>query len=162
MINLTLYPNLHSRQSLVDRIQLPVSTMAIKVLTLQTTDLPLDRFPDYIEPLESLESFRPSSGIMASKDMASAEPPTLANKLLVKIKDEQPSRHPSPQPTHFSVPLDSNKVNGQNGHNGHRILRSATVGYIAPAFTGKDEQMKKGKLCCIVVACCCQYLTNRF
>lgn len=121
--------------------------MAVKILTLQTTDLPLDRFPDYIEPLESLDSFRSSSGIMASKDLVSAEPPTPANRLLVKIKDEQPSRHPSPQPTHFSVPLDSNKVNG----NGHRVLRSATVGYIAPAFTGKHEQMKTGKLYCCMI-----------
>ncbi|KAJ3562196.1 hypothetical protein NPX13_g8654 [Xylaria arbuscula] len=72
---------------------------------------------------------------MASEDSAPA------NKLLAKIKDEQVSRHPSPQPTHFSVPLSNGNVNGHNGHNGHRVLRSATVGYIAPEFKGKEEQM---------------------
>ncbi|KAJ3464069.1 hypothetical protein MRS44_008855 [Fusarium solani] len=49
------------------------------------------------------------------------------------------SRGPSPQPTHFSVPLS----NG-NG-NGHRVLRSATVGYIAPEFTGKKAQKEAVK-----------------
>ncbi|KAI1247887.1 glutamate dehydrogenase (NADP(+)) gdh1 [Eutypa lata] len=60
------------------------------------------------------------------------------NKVLGGIKDE-PSRHPSPQPTHFSVPLMS------NGQNGHRVLRSATVGYIAPEFKGRAEQMNSVK-----------------
>ncbi|EEU39097.1 uncharacterized protein NECHADRAFT_62039 [Fusarium vanettenii 77-13-4] len=49
------------------------------------------------------------------------------------------SRGPSPQPAHFSVPLS----NG-NG-NGHRVLRSATVGYIAPEFTGKKAQKEAVK-----------------
>ncbi|KAL2682689.1 glutamate dehydrogenase (NADP(+)) gdh1 [[Neocosmospora] mangrovei] len=49
------------------------------------------------------------------------------------------SRGPSPQPTHFSVPLS----NG-NG-NGHRVLRSATVGYIAPEFPGKKAQKEAVK-----------------
>ncbi len=80
---------------------------------------------------------------MASKDLAEAEAP--ANRLLSKIKDEQVSRHPSPQPTHFTVPLSNGRINGQNGHNGHRVLRSATVGYIAPEFKGKEEQMATGK-----------------
>ncbi|KAH6661231.1 NAD-specific glutamate dehydrogenase [Truncatella angustata] len=61
----------------------------------------------------------------------------VVNKLVTRVSDE-PSRHPSPQPTHFSVPQ---KLNG----NGHRVLRSATVGYIAPEFTGKVEQMQKVK-----------------
>ncbi|KAI6091819.1 NAD-specific glutamate dehydrogenase [Hypoxylon rubiginosum] len=59
-----------------------------------------------------------------------------ANKLLGKVQNvDQPSRHPSPQPTHFSVPL------GSPATNGHRVLRSATVGYIAPEFKGRDEQI---------------------
>ncbi|KAI5457718.1 NAD+ dependent glutamate dehydrogenase [Mariannaea sp. PMI_226] len=64
--------------------------------------------------------------------MASAIPKQLAG-----IQSEEASRGPSPQPTHFSVPL----VNG----NGHRILRSATVGYIAPEFKGKADQIKSVK-----------------
>ncbi|ETS83723.1 NAD-specific glutamate dehydrogenase [Pestalotiopsis fici W106-1] len=59
----------------------------------------------------------------------------VVNKLVTRVSDE-PSRQPSPQPTHFSVPQ---KLNG----NGHRILRKATVGYIAPEFEGKVEQMKQ-------------------
>ncbi|KAL2134043.1 hypothetical protein VTI74DRAFT_1154 [Chaetomium olivicolor] len=60
-----------------------------------------------------------------------------ANRLVEKIKGEEPGRHPSPQPTHVSYP-SMPKVNG----NGHRVLRSATVGYVAPEFKGKKEQMK--------------------
>ncbi|GAW24833.1 hypothetical protein ANO14919_144270 [Xylariales sp. No.14919] len=83
---------------------------------------------------------------MASNDITSAEALGPANKLLSKIKEEQQvSRHPSPQPTHFTVPLGSDRVNGQNGLNGHKVLRSATVGYIAPEFKGKDEQMNTVK-----------------
>ncbi|KAL1871445.1 hypothetical protein VTK73DRAFT_2053 [Phialemonium thermophilum] len=58
---------------------------------------------------------------------------------LSRLKTE-PSRHPSPQPTHFSVPY----LPQANG-NGHRVLRSATVGYVAPEFKGKIEQMKQVK-----------------
>ncbi|CAG9993628.1 unnamed protein product [Clonostachys byssicola] len=47
------------------------------------------------------------------------------------------SRGASPQPSHISIPLP---------HNGHKILRSATVGYIAPEFVGKLEQMKSARL----------------
>ncbi|EGY14539.1 NAD-specific glutamate dehydrogenase [Verticillium dahliae VdLs.17] len=72
--------------------------------------------------------------------MATAVPPR--NKALgtVLAESQEPSRHPSPQPTHFSVPHLS-QANG----NGHRVLRSATVGYVAPEFVGKDEQMKQVK-----------------
>lgn len=71
----------------------------------------------------------------------------VANKLVTRVSDE-PSRQPSPQPAHFSVPQ---KLNG----NGHRVLRSATVGYIAPEFTGKVEQMQKGRLQYFVVPLAC-------
>jgi len=62
----------------------------------------------------------------------------VANPLVQKVKEDEPGRHPSPQPTHIGYPSMS-KVNG----NGHRVLRSATVGYIAPEFKGKQEQMKQ-------------------
>ncbi|PNY28567.1 NAD-specific glutamate dehydrogenase [Tolypocladium capitatum] len=61
-------------------------------------------------------------------------------KPLANIQSEESSRGPSPQPTHFSVPL----VSHSNG-NGNRTLRSATVGYVAPEFAGKLEQMKTVK-----------------
>jgi len=64
---------------------------------------------------------------------------TPANKLVDQLKGDV-ARHPSPQPTHVSYPVMS-KVNG----NGHRVLRSATVGYVAPEFKGKAEQMKQVK-----------------
>ncbi|KAI5859344.1 NAD-specific glutamate dehydrogenase [Durotheca rogersii] len=50
-----------------------------------------------------------------------------------------PPLHPSPQPTHVSVPL------GSVGSNGHKVLRSATVGYIAPEFKGRGEQINHVK-----------------
>ena len=95
-------------------------------LAIDTANLPsLDRFPEYFEPVDD-------TAIMPSE---SPKP-----KALTKLIAEDESRGPSPQPTHFSVPLLS-----RNNSNGHRILRSATVGYIAPEFKGKVEQMKTGE-----------------
>lgn len=85
---------------------------------------PIDNFPDYNDSFEEI------SPIM------SAIPKAVSN---IQAADGI-SRGPTPQPTHFSVPLAS--VNG----NGHRILRSATVGYVAPEFKGKTDQMKQGEL----------------
>jgi hypothetical protein len=119
--------------------------MVVKTLTLQTADLHRNRFPDYIDPSDSFQGFQLESEIMASNFLASAEAPAPANKLLSKIQNE-PSRHPSPQPTHLSVPPNESGPSGPNTHNGHRVLRSATVGYIAPEFKGKADQMKTGKL----------------
>ncbi|KAI0540886.1 NAD-specific glutamate dehydrogenase-like protein [Xylaria digitata] len=116
--------------------------MVVKMLALQKTDLHLDSFIDYTDPSDSLKSFQCNGEIMTSNGIASAEASAPANKLLSKIQDEKVSRHPSPQPTHFVVPLNGGQVNGRNGH---KVLRSATVGYIAPEFKGKDEQMKAVK-----------------
>ncbi|KAK8036685.1 NAD-specific glutamate dehydrogenase [Apiospora rasikravindrae] len=96
------------------------------MLSLQTTDLPLDRFPEYAE----------SPDVDRSPNMTTANGPI--NKLVQQLQEgAEPSRTPSPQPTHFSVP--------QTNGNGHRVLRSATVGYIAPEFKGKAEQKQQVK-----------------
>ncbi|KAJ9418567.1 NAD-specific glutamate dehydrogenase [Fusarium oxysporum] len=87
-----------------------------------TNMLPSQTFPDYTDPYQK-----------SNMTAISANP-------VANVKATEASRGPSPQPTHFSVPLQ----NG-NGGNGHRILRSATVGYIAPEFTGKPEQKKTVK-----------------
>ncbi|KXX72804.1 NAD-specific glutamate dehydrogenase [Madurella mycetomatis] len=91
------------------------------------TDLPMSSFPEYIDPFTSSEET-----MMDSPTASNA-----ANRLVDKIKEDEFGRHPSPQPTHVSYPLMV-KANG----NGHRVLRSATVGYVAPEFKGKKEQMK--------------------
>ncbi|OAR00895.1 hypothetical protein LLEC1_00650 [Akanthomyces lecanii] len=62
----------------------------------------------------------------------SATMSTSGNKVLADIASQDSSRLPSPQPTHMS----------SHNSNGHRKLRSATVGYVAPEFAGKIEQMK--------------------
>lgn len=97
------------------------------VLALEMANRPpLDRFPEYFDPLEDRQK-----PIMPESPLP---------KPLAKLQaEEEISRGPSPQPTHFSVPLMS-----RNNSNGHRVLRSATVGYIAPEFQGKVEQMKLG------------------
>jgi glutamate dehydrogenase len=103
-------------------------------LTINTTDLPpLDRFPEYTDPFEAFPEYTELLNTMASTSAP-------AHKTLGKLQQEsnQPSRHPSPQPTHFSL---LSRANG----NGHRILRSATVGYVAPEFKGKVEQMTQGE-----------------
>lgn len=94
------------------------------------TDLPMSSFPEYIDPFTS------SDDTMTDSPAASNAP----NRLVDKVKEDELGRHPSPQPTHVSYPLMA-KANG----NGHRVLRSATVGYVAPEFKGKKEQMKLGK-----------------
>jgi hypothetical protein len=98
-----------------------------------------EKFPEYFEPI--VVPF--PEDIDPLDDMASLEVPTSplspVNKIIKDVV-ATPDRHPSPQPTHFSVPY-------KNGNgNGHRVLRSATVGYIAPEFKGKKAQMLQGKL----------------
>ncbi|KAK4650302.1 NAD-dependent glutamate dehydrogenase [Podospora pseudocomata] len=103
----------------------PVDRMRrVSILTIKT-NLPMDSFPEYQDPFSS------------SDDTMTESPSTLnpANRLVEKTRGTEVSRHPSPQPTHVSYP----KMNG----NGHRVLRSATVGYVAPEFKGKAEQMKQ-------------------
>ncbi|OBT62644.1 NAD-specific glutamate dehydrogenase [Pseudogymnoascus sp. 23342-1-I1] len=58
------------------------------------------------------------------------------NKLIEHVI-RTPGRIPSPQPAHLSL-------NHSNG-SGHRVLRSATVGYIAPPFEGKEAQIGEVK-----------------
>lgn len=107
-------------------------------LAIKTNMEPCDSFPTYVDPFDSSDDAFAYSDVST---MASATPsPTssLNKKLVEKLRDD-PSRHASPQPT--SVSHGSAKVNG----NGYRVLRSATVGYIAPAFVGKSDQMKEGE-----------------
>lgn len=92
-------------------------------LSIEPANLPLDRFPEYTDPLED------TLAIMT--DIA-PKPSPLAR---LQSDGTETSRGASPQPSHISIPLP---------HNGHKILRSATVGYIAPEFVGKLEQMKSG------------------
>jgi hypothetical protein len=118
-----------------------------KTLTLNTADLMAptlefpeytEKFPEYIEPI--VVPF--PEYIDPLDNMATLEVPTSPRSPINKlVKDvvATPDRHPSPQPTHFSVPY-------KNGNgNGHRVLRSATVGYIAPEFKGKKAQMLQGE-----------------
>jgi glutamate dehydrogenase len=112
-----------------------------ETLTLNSADLmgPTFQFPDYAE---KFPEYFESIDVDPLDDMASLEVPTSplspVNKIIKDVV-ATPDRHPSPQPTHFSVPY-------KNGNgNGHRVLRSATVGYIAPEFKGKKAQMLQGK-----------------
>ncbi|APA08274.1 hypothetical protein sscle_03g030440 [Sclerotinia sclerotiorum 1980 UF-70] len=86
------------------------------------------QFPTYNE-----QSFPPTEENMAT---VSSSTPRSPHKLVEQVI-RTPGRQPSPQPTHFNVPH-------RNGNgNGHRVLRSATVGYVAPEFKGRTEQMSK-------------------
>lgn len=113
--------------------------------TLNTADImaPVVPFPEYHEPFElfgpTLEfpQYHEPLDIMTTISGATTPRGGPVNKLVEQVL-RTPGRQPSPQPTHFSVP----QKNG-NG-NGHRVLRAATVGYIAPEFKGKKEQMVHG------------------
>ncbi|CAG8984030.1 hypothetical protein HYALB_00002971 [Hymenoscyphus albidus] len=108
-----------------------------KTLTLNTADLmgsPV-AFPEYHEPIDYFcppndlcESYEPIDN-MSDSDST------------LPILGVQVSRKPSPQPAHFGIPYKNLSGNG----NGHRTLRSATVGYIAPEFAGKQAQMVEVK-----------------
>ena len=95
-------------------------------------------FPKYEEPPDFSE-FDQTTAIMAGISTSPRSPVAPSNRQLDDLM-KPADRNPSPQPTHFSVP----PKNG-NG-NGHRVLRSATVGYIAPEFKGKAAQMLQGKV----------------
>jgi hypothetical protein len=92
------------------------------------TDTMLSVFPAYVDPFDE---------IFAKMDEFRA-----GNKYVEQVI-RTPGREPSPQPTHFSVSSHSHPY----GQNGHRVLRSATVGYIAPRFEGKKAQMTEGQYC---------------
>ena len=102
-------------------------TTAANMLTLITADLP-SRFPEFVDTIASDDNMSSSNST-----------PPRTNKLVGRVREEV-SRHPSPQPSHisYSVPRASG--------NGHRVLRSATVGYVAPEFIGRSQQMKEGEL----------------
>lgn len=88
-------------------------------------------FPHFDETKTNMPDSEPQ------KTTLTINPPT--NKTLTQLAGS-PGRHPSPQPTHFSMPYSYKNGNG----NGHRVLRSATVGYSAPEFKGKKDQMELG------------------
>jgi hypothetical protein len=113
-----------------------------KTLTLITTNLmgSPKQFPEYFEPFEPFPVFDLEADLDIMAGIESTLPPI--NKNIEQVV-KTPGRQPSPQPIHFSVPFQNGKANG-NGGNGHRVLRSATVGYIAPEFKGKKEQMVQG------------------
>jgi glutamate dehydrogenase len=108
----------------------------LPILSIQTTDLSTCSFPDYVDPFDSSGDTMAGSPTQSPLVMQS---PSAIEQLAPDLKSEDKSRHPSPQPTHFNVSHPS-RPNG----NGHRMLRSATVGYLAPEFKGKAEQMKQG------------------
>jgi glutamate dehydrogenase len=101
-------------------------------LTETQTDTMLAVFPAYVDPFPAYVD--PFDEIFAKMDELKA-----TNKYVDQII-RTPGREPSPQPTHFSVSSHSHP----HGQNGHRVLRSATVGYIAPKFEGKKAQMTEG------------------
>lgn len=120
-------------------------------LTIKTDFEGCDRFPAYIDPFEDSDETVIDEASMPSS--ASSSPLNPSQRLAEKVR-EDPSRHASPQPTSVHVPTLS-RANGGNGNgngngngyggNGYRVMRSATVGYVAPEFKGKSEQMQQGK-----------------
>ncbi|EPE34114.1 NAD(P)-binding Rossmann-fold containing protein [Glarea lozoyensis ATCC 20868] len=110
---------------------------AMKTLTINTTDLTSSSvpFPVYYEPEDIFgPSIEPEPKHFEPPNMMAGDRPV--NKLVDSIS-RTPGRLPSPQPTHFG----GHDVPYKNGNgNGHRVLRSATVGYIAPEFKGKKAQ----------------------
>lgn len=109
-------------------------------LTINTNVGGCDSFPAYIDPFDSSDDTVAESDIST---MASSSPSPITAPSIKKLSEklrEDPSRHASPQPTSVSHGLHP-----INGGNGYRVLRSATVGYFAPPYAGKADQMKEGE-----------------
>lgn len=94
----------------------PVKMMRLALPPVHT-DFRQTVFPPYVDTLEH--------------DMDGSKKNRMVDQVI-----RTPGREPSPQPTHFTVP--------SNTTNGFRVIRSATVGYIAPKFSGKDAQIEEG------------------
>lgn len=107
-------------------------------LTIKTDFEGCDRFPTYIDPFEDSDETVIDEASMPSS--ASSSPLNPSQRLVEKVR-EDPSRHASPQPTSVHVPT----LSRTNGGNGYRVMRSATVGYVAPEFKGKSDQMNQGE-----------------
>lgn len=110
-------------------------------LTIETDLKYVDRFPTYTDPFDSSDDTAADSDDVMTMTSSSPSPISGPGKNMVEKLREEPSRHASPQPTSVSSHDIPAKVNG----NGYRVLRSATVGYIAPAFIGKADQMQEGE-----------------
>lgn len=130
--------------------QILIGTMSSIILPTIITDNGVESFPDYEDPFESDVSDDSFEDIMTGyqtpdtpvSPMSHSLPktrPTDPTKLAQQII-RTPDREPSPRPTHFSLPASE-----ANGSNGHRVLRSATLGYINPKFEGKEKQMEEGR-----------------
>ncbi|QSZ35790.1 hypothetical protein DSL72_006912 [Monilinia vaccinii-corymbosi] len=87
---------------------------------------------------QQFPAYDEQSFFLAGENMATISSPTTRSPhKLVEQTIRTPGRQPSPQPTHFNIAH-------RNGNgSGHRVLRSATVGYVAPEFKGRTEQMSK-------------------
>jgi len=95
----------------------------------------------YDEPPSPFPSFDDAIANMASNDLNIPK-----NKLLDQAM-RLPERRASPQPSHISLPINDggSHSNGNGNGNGQRVLRSATIGYLAPEFKGKQAQMSQGR-----------------
>lgn len=109
-------------------------------LTIKTDFEGCDSFPTYVDPFEDSDETFIDEASMPSSASSSSSPLNPGQRLVEKVR-EDPSRHASPQPTSVHVPT----LSRANGGNGYRVMRSATVGYIAPEFKGKPDQMKQGE-----------------
>jgi hypothetical protein len=110
---------------------------AMAELASSPTDI-MSPTPDRIVGSSPIEDF-PAFEHTFEEVMTDLHHLPISNKLVGQVANEYVSRTPSPRSTHFSVPYNGNG-------NGHRILRSATVGYVAPEFKGKKDQMLLGEL----------------
>lgn len=119
--------------------------MVLQVLRINTDimspslDSPKEKFPAFDDSFLHAEFQLDSEEDQYTPDMSSKESTPPINKTMDKLRTPE-RKQPSPQPTHFSVPAV-----GRNGNGTGRVIRSQTIGYIAPEFKGKQAQMEQGK-----------------
>lgn len=121
--------------------------MVLQLLRINTDimspslDSPTEKFPVFddhfpIPQVEAVELDSEEDQYTPSMSSIGSTPPV--NRTMDKLRTPE-RKQPTPQPTHFSVPAP-----GRNGNGTGRVIRSQTIGYIAPEFKGKKDQMKQG------------------
>ncbi|CCU76728.1 NAD(+)-specific glutamate dehydrogenase/putative NAD-specific glutamate dehydrogenase [Blumeria hordei DH14] len=99
------------------------------------------QFPAYNDPQVFSKSAGPSDISVDPLDLSSFKAETMASQRISEVTfhhdlPNTATRQPSLQPIHVGVPISGNM---------NKVLRSATVGYVAPEFKGKMGQRDEVK-----------------
>lgn len=94
----------------------------------------------FLPPIET-DTFTTVNQDLSDNMTQVLSPMALKNRLFEQVSDVS-SRESSPDHIHFTA---NGRRRSSESRNGYRVIRSATVGYVAPRFEGKTEQKEQGE-----------------